>query len=391
VPGCPGIDPDLFFAPDGTVWFTYHGSDGPPQAGLGIFQRQLDPLTFQPITPARLLWRGTGGPWPEGPHLYHRDGTYYLLIAEGGTEYGHSVTIARAPRPDGPFEPCPHNPILTHRHRRSEPLQATGHGDLVQGPDGSWWIVFLAIRPERGILHHLGRETCIAPVTWSPDGWPVVNSGRPVPLEFPAPPWPLHPWPARPARTDLSRPLGPEWVYLRNPSPENYTTTPEGLALHANLRTLRECASPTFVGVRQQRLVTTLRAELRFDPAHPGDAAGIALLQNERHHYRLVIGRDADGRRVARLRKTIDGLESVAAEVPLAGGPDACVLEIGADPDRYQFFVTDPAGERHALGHALTRYLASEIAGGFTGVIVGLHATATREPAPPATFGWLET
>src|SRR5690606_39354706 len=84
----------------------------------------------------------TGGGWPEAPHLYKIDGRYYLLIAEGGTHLTHMVTIARSDNPWGPFEPCPHNPLLTHRSRFHQ-IQATGHADLFQAEDGSWWAVFL--------------------------------------------------------------------------------------------------------------------------------------------------------------------------------------------------------------------------------------------------------
>ena len=99
------------------------------------------------------------------------------MISEGGTSYNHMVTIARSDSPWGPFEACPHNPILTHRNRPEHPVQALGHADLVETPAG-WWAVFLGIRPQGGQFHHLGRETYLAPVTWSDDGWPTIGDGR---------------------------------------------------------------------------------------------------------------------------------------------------------------------------------------------------------------------
>ena len=115
------------------------------------------------------------GASPEAPHLYKIDGLYYLMIAEGGTEYGHMVTVSRSRHPYGPYEPCLHNPILSHRSRRS-PIHATGHADLVQAQDGTWWAVFLGIRPvSYPMRHHLGRETYLAPVTWTADGWPSIG------------------------------------------------------------------------------------------------------------------------------------------------------------------------------------------------------------------------
>ena len=135
-----------------------------------------------------VIWSGLGGIWPEAPHLYKIGRWYYLLTAEGGTGYDHSVVVARSLSADGPFEGCPGNPILTHRDRRRHPIQATGHAELIDLADGSWWMFFLGVRPSNGRAdgkggdgrhHHLGRETFLAPVTWTKDGWPVVgNAGR---------------------------------------------------------------------------------------------------------------------------------------------------------------------------------------------------------------------
>src|SRR5690606_5257489 len=176
------MDPSLFFDEDGKVYYTRHGGlrDG------GVYQAEIDVATGRLDAEPRLIWSGTGGIWPEGPHLYKVDGTYYLMIAEGGTSYGHEVTVARSASPWGPFELCPENPILTHKTDRKHPIQATGHADLVQTPEGSWWMVFLGIRPWDGEHHHLGRETFLAPVTWSPAGWPVVNGGKFVDLALAA-------------------------------------------------------------------------------------------------------------------------------------------------------------------------------------------------------------
>ncbi|MFE2991699.1 family 43 glycosylhydrolase [Streptomyces sp. NPDC059262] len=169
LPGVPGIDPDLAWEEDGACWVTV----------AGISQVRIDPYTGETFGEPRPLWCGTpGAKAPEAPHLYHVGDHWYLLIAEGGTERGHAVSVARGPAPTGPFEPCPANPVLTHRST-DEPLQNTGHADLVQAPDGTWWTVFLGVRPRGGTpgWHVLGRETFLAPVTWE-DGWPVV--GPPV-------------------------------------------------------------------------------------------------------------------------------------------------------------------------------------------------------------------
>ena len=146
-----GIDPSLFFDEDGRVYYQFANHSR-------IYQCEIDISSGSLLTESRLIWKGTGGAYPEAPHLYKINGLYYLIIAEGGTEYGHMVTIARSDSPYGPYEACPHNPILSHRSLNSS-IHATGHADLVQAHDGSWWAVFLGIRPvSYPFRHHLGRE-----------------------------------------------------------------------------------------------------------------------------------------------------------------------------------------------------------------------------------------
>jgi beta-xylosidase len=176
-----GIDPDLFFDDDGSATFVRNGAGG-------IWGGPVD-LDAGRLTGAmQLLWSGTGGPYAEAPHLYKVRGRYYLVIAEGGTGYGHCVTVARGDSPLGPFEPCPRNPILTHRHRH-HPIQCTGHADLFEAEDSTWWAVFLGVRTIAigRPFQVLGRETFLAPVTWTEDGWPLINAGEAIELEMEGP------------------------------------------------------------------------------------------------------------------------------------------------------------------------------------------------------------
>src|SRR5436190_3718935 len=167
-----GIDPSLLFDDDGKVYLTTGGAPGCPAR---ICQSEIDIKTGKRLSDIKPLWSGTGGSSPEGPHLYKLNGYYYLMIAEGGTEYGHGVTIARSRSPWGPFDVYDRNPILTHRNFKPIPIQGTRHADLIQVHEGSWWSVFHGFRPVTRMAHHLGRETCLAPVTWSEDGWPTIN------------------------------------------------------------------------------------------------------------------------------------------------------------------------------------------------------------------------
>lgn len=137
-----GIDPSLTFDGD-EVYLISTNTGGvnheeiPAWAGrYGIVQSKIDLTTGKLLTKPRYIGSGTGAKCPEGPHLYRRGNHYYLLLAEGGTEYGHMVTVGRSQSPWGPFETCPHNPLLTHRSLE-HPIQGTGHGDLVEAHDGS--------------------------------------------------------------------------------------------------------------------------------------------------------------------------------------------------------------------------------------------------------------
>ncbi len=221
------MDPSLLFDDDGKVYYTRHGGG----RNGGIYQSQIDVATGKLREEPKLIWSGTGGIWPEGPHLYKVDGTYYLLISEGGTSYQHSLTVARSKSPWGPFEPDPSNPILTHRGHPELPLQAVGHGDFVQTDAGAWWLVLLGIRP-LDHAHHIGRETLLAPVAWDAQGWPHVNGDRPLAVEMRGAGLPpSHPWPAERVRDDFdSSRLDLEWVHLRTASLGTWSLSRSGPA-----------------------------------------------------------------------------------------------------------------------------------------------------------------
>ncbi|WP_277407506.1 glycoside hydrolase family 43 protein [Lacrimispora xylanisolvens] len=173
----PGIDPSLYFEEDTCYYIGQRTKEQPAYYGdCEIWIQELDlkekKLVKQPV----VLFDGSMKRtiWAEGPHLYRIGGMYYLLLAEGGTEFNHSVTVARSQNLYGPYEACPNNPILTHRHLgHNYPIQCIGHGDLIETPDKEWFMVMLGTRPLNGCAE-LGRETFLADVIWE-DGWPVVS------------------------------------------------------------------------------------------------------------------------------------------------------------------------------------------------------------------------
>lgn len=367
------MDPSLFFDDDGKVYFTRHGGG---ERG-GVYQAELDVAQGRLKERARLIWSGTGGVWPEGPHLFKRAGWYYLTIAEGGTGYDHMQTIARARSPFGPFESYAKNPILTHRHRPEHAVQATGHADFVEAPDGRWWLVFLGFRPATERHHHLGRETFLASVTWSDADWPEVRVCD----------GPAHAPASAPLRDDFDGDaLGLEYNFVRNPERERYRLDARRgfLRLLGSSARLTELGAPTFVGRRQQHFECTLKALLEFEPRHAEDEAGLVLRANEAHHYALVVCGGAKRRVVLKAQRGDTSV--VMGEAELEAG--AVVLEIRAARERYEFYWTQ--GTTCTLGALPTRELSTETAGGFTGVYVGMYSRTESGVPLPADFDWFE-
>ena len=193
IQGAPGIDPDLFFDDDGRVWYVGNQMpENPNFDGEGeIWLQELDINEFKLIGKKHLLWRGAcGGVWAEGPHMYKKDGRYYLIIAEGGTSFNHAVMVALSDNIEGPYISNPRNPIITSRHLSYDNwVNSTGHGDILELDDGRNYMVLLGIRNQIERGSNMGRETFLVPLTWEREPfewketkhlWPVVapETGR---------------------------------------------------------------------------------------------------------------------------------------------------------------------------------------------------------------------
>lgn len=383
-----GMDPSLLFDDDGRVFYTRHGGG---ERG-GVYQAELDIGSGRLRDEPRLIWSGTGGIWPEGPHLYKVRGRYYLLLSEGGTGYGHCMTVARADSPWGPFEACPNNPILTHREQREHPIQATGHGDWFETSNGSFWMVLLGIRPGPGRRHHLGRETLLAPVSFDAAGWPRVNDGAPIELAMASDGLPPAAAPEpEVVRDDFDAPrLDHAWNFLRGDAAGLYSLNerPGFLRLFGNETALDALGTPAFVGKRQRHHRCRVAALLDFAARAPGEEAGLVVRANEANHYELLLSGEGETRRVT-LRTRLAGERALVAEARIGSGP--VELCIHAESERYEFSCRSSSGTELCLGGAPTAALASEATGGFTGVYLGMVAMRAANAAmAPADFDWFD-
>ena len=195
------FDPSLFFDDDGKVYYTKRG-------GLELtdtVQAEIDIKTGRLLAPLKPITRGYISEDCEGPHLYKINGMYYLMQAEGGSRYLHMETIGRSKSPWGPFEPSPHNPVVGQLRNWGYPVRGTGHAELLEAHDGSWWLFFLATRHANyNALATIGGETFMLPVTWK-DGWPTTDVRQLSSLDVTADLPPAQPWETRPLREEFDR------------------------------------------------------------------------------------------------------------------------------------------------------------------------------------------
>ena len=399
LPGIGGIDPSLFFDDDGKVYIL--NNDGPEapvryDGHRAIWLQQIDIATKRPFGPRKVLVDGGVRPeenpiWIEGPHLYRIDGWYYLSAAEGGTGPQHSQVVLRSRDVWGPYLPYERNPVLSQRDldpERPLPVTNAGHADIVQGPDGSWWAVFLASR-NYGVEHYnTGRETFLLPVTWTADGWPVIlPPGKAIPYVLPAPSWMASAADQAPMtgnftwRDEFDGPaLDRSWMFVRVPKADwfDLAARPGRLAIRPLRERLDTLGNPAFVARRQQHQAFAASTSLEL-PA-PGIAAGLAAFQSERYWYFLGVRRAAsEGAEVFLEKKAGDGPAEIVA-LRSAGEAAALKLKIEGDGSAYAFAFDagDGRGWQWLVRDADGTVLSTDVAGGFVGATLGPHARDER-------------
>ncbi|OGV60089.1 MAG: hypothetical protein A2X45_25150 [Lentisphaerae bacterium GWF2_50_93] len=356
--GANGFDPSLFHDGNGKKYLL-----NMQMGDLG--GKRFDGITLQEYDHGKKkfagdrirIWDGTELGKTEGPHLYKKDGFYYLLTAEGGTSYDHAVSMARSKNLLGPYETDPANPMLTSANRPEVSLKSSGHGDLFQTPDGEWYMVHLCQRPlqKRGVPEKtwnqdkvaiLGRETALQKVDWPKGEFPRLKNGGNSPYdEVDEPKLSAHAWEDS-LRDDFNGPkLNMHFQTLREPADESWMSLkrrPGWLSLKGR-NSLYSFFEQSFVARRLQHFKAYVETCLSFKPLHSKQDAGlIAYYDSQNYHY-LRISHAGEGKiRISVV--TSDGSPSLEKadfsifEVATIDAPEKIYLKMSVDYADMNFF-----------------------------------------------------
>ncbi len=405
IENAPGIDPDIFFDDNGQVWYLgTHAPEKPNFPAEGeIWLHELDPDTWQFTGERHFLWRGAcGGTWAEGPHIYKRDGRYYLLVAEGGTHFNHAAMIAVSDDIRGPYISNARNPIMTSRHLSYDNwVNSTGHADLVELADGRWFMVALGIRGDEQRRSNMGRETHLAPVVWEREPfewkqvkhvWPVVapETGRiertwRVPFEG-----------TRQYRKlgffdDFdAHQLGLQWNFRRVPRQGTYSLNEERsvLRLYASPEVIRERRRASLMGFRQTESDFSYEVSMRYAPSESGVHAGLSVVQKDNNFITFSVSQESDSHvlilHLAEHGKPVREIERTRVD-DYAG---SMLMRLVSKDGQYDFAYSLDGGSnyiefaRTAATHVLSR--------GYTGSLLGIYATSNgQETSEFADFDWV--
>ena len=392
IKGAPGIDPDIFFDDDGTVWYAgNHQPSDPSFSGqTEIWMQELDPINFQLIGQRFYVWRGAcGGVWAEGPHIYKKDGNYYLLIAEGGTSFNHSIMVAVSDKITGPYTSNERNPIFSSRHLSYDNwVHSTGHGDLVELEDGRWYIVMLGVRGDVKRKSNMGRETFIAPVSWEREPydwkerkivWPVIapQSGRILknnPVIF--------------SETiqnkefffvdDFNKTnLGLAWNHRRVPMKNMFdlVSNPGSLRVYTNPNKLQERKRANFIGIKQTESDFSFETKMTFSPSYDSDESGIAIVQKDNNFLCLTIKKFNED--IFLELKLMNNVEtSIASKLIDHKCTLPVQLKVESYQNNYRFYYAQKNDDFQLFAETPADLLLCH---GYTGAHIGLYTTSNGQ------------
>lgn len=401
-----GIDPSIFFDDNGKAYVVHNDA---PDKGKELYNGHRVIKVWEYDVENDQVIAGTdkiivdGGVdlskkpiWIEAPHIYKKNGKYYLMCAEGGTGDWHSEVIFIADNPTGPFIPAPSNPILTQRHfpnDRKNKVDWAGHADLVEGPDGKYYGVFLAIRPNEKDQVNIGRETFILPVDWSGE-FPVFENGL-VPMEpklkmpkgvenktgkdgfFPNGNFTF--------ADDFTSPkLDYRWIGLRGPREDFIVVSKEGLQIKPFQTNIKEVKPTSTLFYRQMHKIFSYATTINYKPETEKDLAGIVALQSERFNYVFGITKKGADYYIL-LERTSGKIRSRETESTIVASAKIDIsnpvrLQVSAKGDNYEFsYSTNGTDFVNLGGNVSGDILSTNVAGGFTGCLIGLYATSAND------------
>ncbi|WP_321286245.1 glycoside hydrolase family 43 protein [uncultured Sunxiuqinia sp.] len=404
-----GIDPSIFFDDDGKAYVVHNDA---PERGKELYNGHRVIKVWEYDVEKDQVIEGTdkvivnGGVdlakkpiWIEAPHLYKKDGKYYLMCAEGGTGGWHSEVIFKSDSPTGPFIPAPSNPILTQRHfpkERENKVDWAGHADVVEGPNGQWYGVFLAVRPNEEQRVNTGRETFILPVDWSGE-FPVFVNGL-VPME---PKLKMPKGVENKTGKDGYFPNGnftyeddfssddmdKRWIGLRGPREAFIEKTLGGIQINPFEANVKELKPTSTLFYRQMHNSFSYAATMDYTPESEKDLAGIVALQSENANYVFGITKKGDDYVLVlqrnfkqRFRREMDSKVIASTKIDIS---KPVRLQVSAKGDKYEFAYAVDGADFETLGGTVSGdILSTDVAGGFTGCLLGLYATSANDALP---------
>lgn len=414
IANAPGIDPDIFFDDDGSVWFVgTHDVGDPNKNGIGeIWVQELDLNRWELKGKRFSVWSGAcGGCCVEGPHIYKRDGMYYLMVAEGGTSRNHAVMMAISDDIRGPYQSNPKNPILTSRHLSNNNwVHSTGHADLVELEDGRWYMVALGIRNDLMGTSNMGRESHLIPVNWETavSGWEEVEDGVWQPIEYY---WPV--CAPETGKVERSTPLPFAsssqiyndvfyddfeseklefaWNFRRFPNNSFFRLLPSKSKLRLTLNSakfaLRE--SYNLMGFRQKESDFSYKVKMSFNPTDEFSEAGISIFQQDDNYLNFTLVLEEKQPKIVLNYQESSNDVSVLMKKVLKDYSGEIIFKITSKNDRYQYAYSLDNGQ--SFQEFYTSEASLVLCKGYIGTNLGVYATSALDTTDDfADFDWVK-
>ncbi|MFC5449862.1 glycoside hydrolase family 43 protein [Paenibacillus aestuarii] len=352
-----GFDPSLFHDEDGRKWIVNMLWDSRKGHNrfAGVVLQEYSLKEQKLIGPITNIFRGTELKLTEGPHLYKYNGYYYLLTAEGGTQYNHAATMARSRNIQGPYEVDPTNPILTSAGRPDLALQKAGHASLVDTPAGEWYMVHLCGRPVKDKFCNLGRETAIQRCDWTGDGWLRLSGGSRYPqVHVQAPDLAPHPFEPESAKDDFNAPaLNMNWSTLRIPADPSWLSLEErpGYLRLRGMESMISTHKQSLVARRQQAFRCEAETYLEFAPDHFQQMAGLILYYDTKDYVYLRVTYHEERGVGLGILQSVNGVQDELLEADVSmNGISRFRLKVVIDREIAQFYYMNTEEHWTAIG-----------------------------------------